>query len=503
MTSANPTGTTDFSAAIAAAKVFDCRAFAFLTEMPVDAGYLLMQGYEAGLFNVNTTIYLNSALQVPQTYTAFVAKHGVQAMRGVMSIFPMIQEWKPTTNGQTFFKRYLAQPNSITILPNGTQVCHLDKDDTGQYLYKSLDPFSGKYRCTGFQFNTLHQDGHDGSTYMGFIYDATLAYFHAVDFLLKSKQITLDQLRTKNTSLLSGTNIKSVLVNNVSFSGVTGQVSFSRGIAGSKIYGYGDRATNQGFVLYNWQYTNTSVGIFQRVARWTSELNYMDCMHDPLTPIPLWMGGCHLPISYNSPDGLSVPADRLDDFIQVVPMAMQNFLLALAAVTFFAALFIIAVLFVVKAKARLVKASQPYMMMYILVGVMLSAIRIAASGFNPTDALCHVDIWSGHLAFAFVFFGMMMKQWRVFKIVLGGLKRVKITTSQVMCYTAGLISIVAIILVIYSAIGKPHVEYEFAPLITGNNLQKPYCTTSMPGFDYVMYAIEGLTNAFPNTLLNM
>ena len=264
------------------------------------------------------------------------------------------------------------------------------------------------------------------------------------------------------------------------------------GLAGSKIYGYGDRATNQGFVLYNWQYTNTSVGIFQRVARWTSEVGYMDCLHDTYKiPIPLWMGGCHLPISYNSPDGISVPADRLDDFIQVVPMAIQNFFLALAAVTFFAALFTIAVLFVFKAKARLVKASQPYMMMYILVGVMLSAIRIAASGFNPTDALCHVDIWSGHLAFALVFFGMMMKQWRVFKIVLGGLKRVKITTSQVMCYTAGLISIVAIILVIYSAIGKLHVEYEFAPLITGNNLQKPFCTTSVPGFDDVLYAIEG------------
>lgn len=95
MTSAYPTGTTDYSAAIAAAKVYDCRAFAFLTEFPVDAGHLLMQGYEAGLFNVNTTIFLNSALQNPLTYTAFVAKHGVQAMRGVMSMSPMIQGKHP------------------------------------------------------------------------------------------------------------------------------------------------------------------------------------------------------------------------------------------------------------------------------------------------------------------------------------------------------------------------------------------------------------------------
>ena len=395
MTSANPTGTTDYSAVIAAAMVYDCRAFAFLTEFPVDASYLLMQGYEAGLFNVNTTIFFNIALQTPQTYSAFVAKHGVQAMRGVMALAPMIQAWKASANGQVFLKRYIAQPNSITIFPNGTQMCKVDKDDiddTGNFLYKTLDPFTGKDICTGMYFNTLHQDGHDGSTYMGYIYDATLAYFHAVDFLLKTNQLTLAQIRNKNTHLLSGTHIKSVLVNNVSFTGVTGKVSFSRGLAGSKVYGYGDRDAGQGYVVYNWQYTNTSIGNFQRVARWTNELGYMDCMHDPLTPIPLWMGGCHLPISYNSPDGITVPADRMADFVQVVPSGVKGFLLAIAVITCVTALFIVSVLYVVKAKTRLVKASQPAMMMYILVGVILSAIRIASAGFDPTDGLCHVDV---------------------------------------------------------------------------------------------------------------
>ena len=491
MTSANPTGTMDYSATIADAMKYDCRAFAFLTEFPDDASHLLMQGYEAGLFNTKTTVYLNAALLTPQTYTALVVKHGVESMRGVFSLAPMIQGWKASVNGQAFLTRYISQPNSVTILPNNTQICHVDQDDTGNYLYKSLNPFTGMYECTGMIFNTLHQDGHDGSTYMGFVYDATMAYFHAVDFLVKSKQITLDQVRTKNTPLLSGTNIKSVLVNNVSFTGVTGQVSFSKGLAGSKIFGYGDRETGQGFVVYNWQYTNTSMGLFKRVARWTSELGRMDCMHDPLTPIPLWMGGCHLPINFNSPDGLSIPKDRLEDFIQVVPSGMKGFLLAIAVITFVTALFIITVLYVVKAKTRLVKASQPAMMMYILVGVMLSAIRIASAGFDPTNGLCHVDIWSGHLAFACVFFAMIVKAWRVHKIVLGGLRRVKITSFQVMCYTAVLIGIIAIILVLYSAIGRPHVAYVTVPLITGNSLQKPFCTTDMPGFDFILYAIEG------------
>ena len=86
---------------------------------------------------------------------------------------------------------------------------------------------------------------------------------------------------------------------------------------------------------------------------------------------------------------------------------------------------------------------------------------------------------------------MIIKAWRVHKIVLGGLRRVKITSFQVLCYTAVLIGIVATILVLYSAIGRPHVAYVTVPLVTGNNLQKPFCTTSMPGFDYILYAIEG------------
>ena len=492
-TSANPTGTIDYSDAIAAAKVFDCRAFAFLMEFPDDASHLLVQGYEAGLFNANTTIYFNVALMNPQTYTAIVKKHGVESVRGVLSLWPMVQGWKPSASGKAFIARFVGQPNTMTVLANGTKICHNDVDDTGNFIYKTQDPHGAKgtYLCTGVMFSSLHADGHDVSTYMAFIYDATMAYFRAIDFLIKSNQLTLAQLNAENSPILAGKSLKKVMAHNVSFTGVTGPISFSKGLAGSKVFGYGDRATGQGYVLYNWQYTNTSIGNFKRIARWTSELLYMDCMHDVIGPIPDWMGSCHLPVQYNSPDGISLPADRLVDYIQVVPTAMKGFLLAIAVITFATALLIFAVLYVVKAKTRLVKASQPAMMMYILVGVVLSAIRIALAGFDPTDGLCHVVVWSGHLAFAGVFFAMILKAWRVHKIVLGGLRRVKITSFQVICYTAVLIGIIAIILVLYSAIGRPHVAYVTVPLITGNNLQKPYCTTSMPGFDYVLYAIEG------------
>ena len=95
---------------------------------------------------------------------------------------------------------------------------------------------------------------------------------------------------------------------------------------------------------------------------------------------------------------------------------------------------------------------------------------------------------------------MTVKAWRVLKIVSGGLRKVKVTTKQVVVYTAALVAVVAVILVLYSAVGTPHVAYVAVPLATGNLLLKPYCTTRMPAFDYVLYAIEATSLAVASYL---
>ena len=79
------------------------------------------------------------------------------------------------------------------------------------------------------------------------------------------------------------------------------------------------------------------------------------------------------------------------------------------------------------------------------------------------------------MSFALIFFAMVLKTWRVHKIILGGLKKVKITTFTVGMYNLGCCSVIAFLLVLYSAVGKPHVEYQVVPLISGNSLLKPFC----------------------------
>ena len=82
------------------------------------------------------------------------------------------------------------------------------------------------------------------------------------------------------------------------------------------------------------------------------------------------------------------------------------------------------------------------------------------------------------MSFALIFFAMVLKTWRVHKIILGGLKKVKITTVTVGLYNVGCCSVIAGLLILYSAVGKPHVEYEVVPLITGNNQLKPFCAAA-------------------------
>ena len=97
------------------------------------------------------------------------------------------------------------------------------------------------------------------------------------------------------------------------------------------------------------------------------------------------------------------------------------------------------------------------------------------------------------MSFALIFFPMVLKTWRVHKIIKGGLKKVKITTITVGLYNLGCCSIVAGILILYSSLGKPHVEYHVVSLITGNNQLKPFCTSlTVQGanpFDAVLFRL--------------
>ena len=174
-------------------------------------------------------------------------------------------------------------------------------------------------------YNTTAADGRDIDALVGYAYDATMAYFHAVDFMIKQKMVTVAAL---NSTRFSGSTIKQILASNVSFAGVTGHVDFSSGRIGSKTYGYGDRHSGQAFDIWNF-HNNATWGAFKRIGLWTAENHYRQCdvtpnpYGDGYVSTPEWMGGCNLPMQTSLDDHVTLLRDRNDDIIQLMPASLK------------------------------------------------------------------------------------------------------------------------------------------------------------------------------------
>ena len=174
-------------------------------------------------------------------------------------------------------------------------------------------------------FSTYSADGSDIDTDVGFVYDAAMAYFRAVDYMIKNKMITPAAL---NSTHLSGRLLKKILADNITFAGVTGNVDFSSGRIGSKTYGYGDRSAGQAFDIYNF-HNNDTWGAFKRIGRWSDEYHYRNCDVEPnpsgggFIVAPEWMGGCWLPMQTSMDDHVTLLSDRADDFIQRMPASLK------------------------------------------------------------------------------------------------------------------------------------------------------------------------------------
>jgi hypothetical protein len=384
------TGAHDFSTLINDLRPYDCRVFVLFVTHPEDASNLLLSAFNAGVFNMDSTIFFSQTLAVPATYQKVVAKYGQSMMQGHMFLQPSVNYYKTQSDGQAFINRFRAQPDTVTILPNGQQICKNDTDDTGEYLYRvvptALFPTDPSL-CAGMQFSKLHADGSDASSYMGFAYDAAMAVFRAVDFLIKKGALNATALAS---TPISGTLLKRVLTTNVSFMGVTGPVAFSKGRLDSDTYGYGDRSVGQGYLLYNYQLANATSGGMHLAGIWLQGKGVQQCTPDTFPswlggyPTQGYLGGCSLPVQTSAADGVSLPPDRRPDVIQRMPAPLKAFFLFLAIVVFFLSAVQAFTIFVGKAHTRLIKASQPVMMGFIVLGQALGGGRILMSHLDLT-----------------------------------------------------------------------------------------------------------------------
>jgi gamma-aminobutyric acid type B receptor len=138
-----------------------------------------------------------------------------------------------------------------------------------------------------------------------------------------------------------------------------------------------------------------------------------------------------------------------------MPPASQITLFVVAGILFLVTAFF-TFMVVTYRQTKLIKASQPPMMAFILFGEILGGIRVIVAGLPITDATCTAGLWLAHMAFVFVFGALFIKTWRINAIINGaGLKRVRITSKDVLRLMLVVILFFSVYMALLTGIGKP------------------------------------------------
>jgi hypothetical protein len=397
-------------------------------------------------------------------------------------------DWMVTSKGKAFLQKVRSQPSTAGTYDafTGTTVCNnATDDDGGFYLYQAPLNIQGTaYECTGQVFSSYAADGLNMSHYSASIYDATVAM---IEGIISYSSIHNGGLIPRK---ISGVQLKAFMVSNISFDGYSGPISFSSGSKHIDNFGVGDRITGVRFGLLDFNPGNGSMSQFalERFGTWSSESGFGLCADDAGTYdyIAALTGACK---SFILIDHL--PKDHADPVVQQMPDGMRAGLIFLAALQLAVCLFIGSSLTYFR-KKRLMKASQPVMMWLVLSMGLWSAARTLTAAFDMDNGTCIADYWTGHLAFSGII-ALFIKSLRVHLLVnAGGMKRVKISTTQVILFTAGILGFFILYMMISTVVSVPHAAMRIRTAITGQDTHIYYCTADVIGMEYFLYAFEAV-----------
>lgn len=429
----------------------------------VTAAALMIQGHKYGMFGENTIVFgheyivttkiENTMLLYQPSLTSDDINVIMRSFFGV-KIDPLYYVTH-TTSGQGFRDRWYDQANTLT------PECSNRTDYNGtHYLFSSApvtvditDPTWNEYSCAGL--NTDYSNFEDFvvddyietnqtlSRHVGNVYDGVYALAHAYHSILYGEN-------KSHLNNITGDALMNELVNHTYFAGVTGDISFIDylevdGGASLEIFGRGDRKSGQVAILYN--YDSSMSDKWFSVGRWESDGGFQICDETMLDDYVGVLEDCEYNVVYNTPSN-SRPNDRYPDIVLHVPLGVKVVLLILA-ITGFIMTAVTAGFVYTNLNSKLIKASQPYMMLYILLGEVVLGVRAILSTLPISKGVCRGNLWLGHLSFSFIFTGLFLKMWRVDKILNGNsFRRVKITEADILLY-AGVVLVLTIIYLIF------------------------------------------------------
>ena len=455
-------GQSDFTAHISKAKL--CGATIFVLFMGgLEAGRLLEQGYNAGLFHEDTQVFTTSTSNIKDIRSSFTANglvNEANILKGLISTAPFPERYFSTPNGQSFITRFRNLPPTITIDPiTKKQICN-KRTDTGYvpaYIYSATAVFGIKgvvnesLLCLGFQsFKDFNQNGSNIDPNILFSYDLVYSYALAVDAIISSKP-------ANEAVVLKGPEIHAYMTGKTtSFPQLsTGNVSFAPN-RGFRNYG-------NMFKILNYQGKGNSnqysEGSLVYAGEFTDSSGWLLCgSRRDMASMPSMSSKQCSNLQYRTASGFSPPNDEPPPIVEELPRHLSIILIAFATIGLISLTVWGSCLYAFW-QAKQIRTSQPRIMAFLLIGGVLGLVRVFLAAFPVSHMSCVSQLWLSHLAFRLIFRTLLLKLWRIHSVMnAGSFKRIVIGENTVVWYLLSDIVILTVVflvpITIISSLGK-------------------------------------------------
>eukprot|EP01042_Synura_sphagnicola_P000618 gene618-676_t len=348
------------------------------------------------------------------------------------------------------------------------------------YLFKGNPKGSSgpPYTCTGLVYSSYPADGSTINNLTYYVYDAVIAMAHAIDAVTNHGTSFPSSYRTPQ--------MRDALLQNVSFEGVTGRVSFSQGLGGYQNYGAGNRRTGALYKIVNYQLCSDSGGaqtVCQRtVGHIHSEKGHLPCDRRDTA-------NCS-PVMYNTPSNTK-PLDWPDPEVVYLPSSSISILWVFISLLLILVL-VFGTMVYIYLGTDVIRAGQAHMLYFLLFGATLGVGRIINATYPPTDGHCIISVWLSHLCFGIVFGVLVSKTWRVHLLLGNNFQKIATTSAYVNNVALGCLLFLVVYLILLTVVSSPHRVYNAT--YSGNRTYLTgRCVLRHTGLSTALILLEALT----------
>ena len=190
---------------------------------------------------------------------------------------------------------------------------------------------------------------------------------------------------------------------------------------------------------------------------------------------------------YNT-KGNTPPEDQNEDIMVEMTSIQKDVVMAFGILCVLWS-FALLVFLIVFREAKVVKAAQAKMSLLVVSGGILAGGRVINAAMAITDATCTAGLWLGHIGFFLVFGTLLVKTWRIHRLLLAGLKKVKISETYVLCMMGAGLGFLVVYLALLTAVGRPQ-ESANCTLESNQETCLKFCSFEHTEFHTVLFALE-------------